>query len=54
MMRSLHALQKDSFVTVFHVHAVSLDSYLQLLLPDGANDAPQDAELALELMLRHP
>lgn len=50
----VHALQKYPFVTVFPVHALSLARYRQAFSPSGAKDDPQDAELALELMLRYP
>lgn len=48
------ALQKYPFITVFPVHALSLARYRQTFWPSGAKDDPQDAELALELMLRYP
>ena len=50
----VYALQKYPFVTVFPVHALSLARYRQAFWPSGAKDDPQDAELALELMLRYP
>ncbi len=50
----VYALQKYPFVTVFPVHALSLARYRQTFWPSGAKDDPQDAELALELMLRYP
>lgn len=50
----VYALQKYPFVTVFPVHALSLARYRQAFSPSGAKDDPQDAELALELMLRYP
>ncbi len=49
----VYALQKYPFVTVFPVHALSLARYRQTFWPSGAKDDPQDAELALELMLRY-
>lgn len=48
------ALQKYPFITVFPVHALSLARYRQTFWPSGTKDDPQDAELALELMLRYP
>lgn len=48
------ALQKYPFITVFPVHALSLARYRQTFWPSGAKDDPQDAEVALELMLRYP
>lgn len=50
----VYALQKYPFVTVFPVHALSLARYRQTFWPSGAKDDPQDAELALELMLHYP
>ena len=50
----VYALQQYPFVTVFPVHALSLARYRQAFWPSGAKDDPQDAELALELMLRYP
>ncbi|CNI84309.1 Transposase IS116/IS110/IS902 family [Yersinia frederiksenii] len=50
----VYALQKYPFVTVFPVHALSLARYRQAFSPSGAKDDPQDAELALDLMLRYP
>ncbi len=50
----VYALQKYPFITVFPVHALSLARYRQAFSPSGAKDDPQDAELALELMLRYP
>ncbi|EJF2191206.1 transposase, partial [Salmonella enterica] len=47
----VYALQKYPFVTVFPVHALSLARYRQAFWPSGAKDDPQDAELALDLML---
>jgi len=50
----VYALQKYPFITVFPVHALSLARYRQAFSLSGAKDDPQDAELALELMLRYP
>lgn len=50
----VYALQKYPFITIFPVHALSLARYRQAFSPSGAKDDPQDAELALELMLRYP
>lgn len=50
----VYALQKYPFITVFPVHALSLARYRQAFSPSGAKDDLQDAELALELMLRYP
>lgn len=50
----VYALQKYPFITIFPVHALSTARYRQAFSPSGAKDDPQDAELALELMLRYP
>lgn len=50
----VYALQKYPFITVFPVHALSLARYRQTFWPSGVKDDPQDAELALDLMLRYP
>lgn len=50
----VYDLQKYPFITFFPVHALSLTRYRQTFSPSGAKDDPQDAELALELMLRYP
>ena len=50
----VYALQKYPFITVFPVYALSLARYRQAFSPSGAKDDPQDAEPALELMLRYP
>ncbi|WP_338885860.1 IS110 family transposase [Xenorhabdus sp. TH1] len=50
----VYALQKYPFITVFPIHALSLARYRQTFWPSGAKDDLQDAELALELMLRYP
>ena len=51
---AMYALQKYPFITVFLVHDLSLARYRQVFSPSGAKDDPQDAELALELMLHSP
>jgi hypothetical protein len=48
------ATSAQAVITVFPVHALSLARYRQTFWPSGAKDDPQDAELALELMLRYP
>ncbi|CFU95221.1 Transposase [Yersinia pseudotuberculosis] len=50
----VYAFQKYPFITVFPVHALALARYRQTFWPSGAKDNPQDAKLALELMLRYP
>ncbi len=50
----VYSLQKYPFITVFPVHALSLARYRQAFSPSGTKDDPQDAELALELMLCYP
>jgi hypothetical protein len=50
----VHALQKDSFVTAFIIHGLTLARYRQAMFPSSAKDAPMDAELALDMMLTYP
>lgn len=50
----VYALQKYDFVTLFPVNPASLARYRDALHSSGAKDDPTDAELALELVLRHP
>lgn len=50
----VYALQKYPFVAIFPVHALSLARDRQIFWPCGAKDDTQDAELALELILRYP
>jgi transposase len=50
----VYALQKYDFVTLFPVNPASLARYRETLHSSGAKDDPTDAELALELVLRHP
>lgn len=50
----VYALQKYDFVTLFPVNPASLARYRDALHSSGAKDDPTDAELALDLVLRHP
>jgi Transposase len=48
------ALQKYDFITLFPINPSTLARYREAFKPSGAKDDPTDAELALELLLRHP
>ena len=48
------ALQKYDGFVLFPVNPTMLAKYRQAFTPSGAKDDPTDAELALELLLRHP
>jgi transposase len=48
------ALQRYEFLTLFPVNPSTLASYRSTFCVSGAKDDPTDAELALELLLRHP
>lgn len=50
----VYALQKYPFITIFPIHALSQARYRQAISRNGVKDDPQDAGLALELMLRYP
>ena len=50
----VYALQKYDFFVLFPINPVSLAKYREALHPSGAKDDPTDAELALELVMRHP
>jgi transposase len=50
----VYALQKYDFVELIPVNPSALARYRKLLHPSGAKDDPSDAELALDLVLRHP
>jgi transposase len=47
-------LQKYDFFTLFPINPSTLARYREAFKPSGAKDDPTDAELALELLLRHP
>ena len=48
------ALQKYDFFTLFPINPSTLAKYRQAFKPSRAKDDPSDAELALDLLLRHP
>jgi transposase len=48
------ALQRYDFLVLFPVNPSTLASYRSTFCVSGAKDDPTDAELALELLLRHP
>jgi transposase len=50
----VYALQKYDFFVIFPVNPSTLAKYREAFKPSRAKDAPTDAELALDLLLRHP
>ena len=48
------ALQRHEFLVLFPVNPSTLAGYRSTFCVSGAKDDPTDAELALELLLRHP
>ena len=50
----VYALQKYDFFVLFPVNPSMLAKYREAFNPSGAKDDPTDAELALDLLLRHP
>ena len=50
----VYALQKYDFFVIFPVNPTTLAKYREAFTPSGAKDDPTDAELALDLILRHP
>src|SRR5438034_3684028 len=49
----VYALQKYHFLVLFPVNPATLAKYRQAFTPSRAKDDPTDAELQLELLLRH-
>ena len=47
------ALQKYDFFVIFPIDPTTLAKYRRTFTPSGAKDDPTDAELALDLLLRH-
>jgi transposase len=47
-------LQKHAFVTLFPINPAMLAKYREAFKPSRAKDDPTDAELALDLLRRHP
>ena len=50
----VYALQKYDDFVLFPINPTMLAKYRQAFVPSGAKDDPTDAELALELLCRHP
>ncbi len=50
----VYALQKYDFFVLFPVNPSTLAKYREAFQPSRAKDDPSDAELALDLLLRHP
>ena len=48
------ALQKYDFIDIFPVNPSTLAKYREAFQPSRAKDDPTDAELALDMLLRHP
>jgi transposase len=49
----VYALQKYDFIVLFPLNPKSLARYREAFHPSGAKNDPTDAELALDLLLRH-
>ncbi len=50
----VYALQKYDYFVIFPIHPLTLAKYREAFQPSRAKDDPTDAELALDLILRHP
>ena len=50
----VYALQKYDFLVLFPINPLTLAKYREAFKPSRAKDDPTDAELALDLLLRHP
>ena len=50
----VYALQKYDGFVLFPVNPTMLAKYREAFTPSGAKDDPTDAELALQILLRHP
>ena len=48
------ALQKYNFIDIFPVNPATLAKYREAFQPSKAKDDPTDAELALDMLQRHP
>jgi hypothetical protein len=53
-LNTAYALQKYDFIEVVPVNPSTLAWYRKLLHPSGAKDDPTDAEIMLDLVLKHP
>ena len=49
----VHALQRYEFIVLFPVNPAMLAKYREAFVPSRAKDDPTDAEIALELLVRH-
>lgn len=50
----VYALQKYDFFVLFPINPLTLAKYREAFQPSRAKDDPTDAELALDLLVRHP
>lgn len=50
----ISALQKYDFIVIFPINPSTLAKYREAFQPSKAKDDPTDAELALDMLLRHP
>jgi transposase len=50
----VYALQKYDFFVLFPINPSTLAKYREAFKPSRAKDDPADAELALDLLMRHP
>ena len=50
----VYALQKYDFIDIFPVNPSTLAKYREAFQPSKAKDDPTDAELAVDMLLRHP
>ena len=50
----VYALQKHDDIVIFPINPSTLAKYREAFKPSRAKDDPTDAELALDLLLRHP
>ncbi len=50
----ISALQKYDFVVIYPINPSTLAKYREAFTPSRAKDDPTDAELAVDLLLRHP
>ena len=48
------ALQKYDFMVLYPINPLQLARYREAFTPSGAKDDPTDAELAVDLITRHP
>jgi len=50
----VYALQRGEFLVLFPGHPSTLAKYREAFVPSRAKDDPADAEMALDILLRHP